>query len=122
MKRTIDLDQIRVVQADNYKGNSRVYLEIMDQRILYTDPWTLAAHPLLGYHVTPQVHGEEPFARTEHTVDTEGLADMFRAQLGHILARLLLEARPDLMEGWSTDTDREIDYVRPRLHEDPDTH
>jgi hypothetical protein len=118
VKRTIDLDQVRVVQADNYKGNSRVYLEIMDQRILYTDPWALAAHPLLGHHVTSETHGEEPFTRTEHTVDTEGLADMFRAQLGHIFARLLLEARPDLMEGWSTETDREIDYVKPRLAED----
>ena len=41
MKRTIDLDQIRVVQANNYKGNPRVYLEIMDTRILYTEPHLL---------------------------------------------------------------------------------
>jgi hypothetical protein len=121
MKRTIDLDQIRVVQAPNYQGNERVYLEILDQRILYTDPWELLRGPL-SHHVTSQVYGEEPFTRTDHTVDTEGLADMFRAQLGHILARLLLEALPDLLEGWSTDTDREIGYVRPRLAEDPHEH
>jgi len=44
MKRTIDLDQIRVVQASNYKGNPRVYLEIMDQRVLYSSPYELPAH------------------------------------------------------------------------------
>jgi hypothetical protein len=35
-----------------------------------------------------------------------------------ILAKLLLDARPDLFGAWSTDTDREIDYVKPRLEED----
>jgi hypothetical protein len=118
MKRTIDLDQVRVVQADNYRGNSRVYLEIMDQRILYSDPWELARHPDLKHYVKSETHGDEPYSRVEHTIDTDGLADMFRAQLGHILAKLLLEACPDLLEGWSTDTDREVDYVKPRLDED----
>jgi hypothetical protein len=122
MKRTIDLDQIRVVQADSYKGNSQVYLEIMDQRILYSDPWALARHPLLKHHVKSETRGDEPFTRVEHTVDTEALADMFRAQLGHILARLLQEACPDLLEGWSTGTYQEIDYVKPRLAEDPYEH
>lgn len=102
MKRTIDLDQVRVVQADNYKGNPRVYLEIMDQRVLYSSPGELPAH----------------YVESDGTVDTDGLADMFRAQLGHIFARLLLESRPDLLKGWSTDTYRDIDYVKPRLEED----
>lgn len=106
MRRTIDLDQIRVVQADNYKGNSRVYLEIMDQRILYSSPHDLPEH---------YVRLDE-FRRA--VVDTDALADMFRAQLGHLLAKMLMEARPDLFEGWSTDTDRDIDYIKPRLEEE----
>lgn len=112
MRRTLDLDQIRVVQADNYKGNSRVYLEIMDQRILYSSP-----HELPSHYVR-----EDEFGRP--AVDTNALADMFRSLLGHILAKLLLEAYPDLTDSesmgvWRTDTDREIDYVKPRLAEDP---
>lgn len=105
MRRTIDLDQVRVVQADNYKGNPRVYLEIMDTRVLYSDPRELRR---AGYLV-----GDED------EVNTDVLADMFRSALSRILARLLLEDRPDLAEAWSTETDREIDYVKPRLAEDP---
>src|SRR5690242_4438003 len=101
VQRFIDLDQVRVVQANNRKGNSRVYLEIMDQRILYSSPGQLLGNEILLHHVTEDESGRP-------VVDTDGLADMFRAQLGHILARLLLEARPDLLAGWSTDTDREI--------------
>lgn len=115
MKRTIDLDQVRVVQADNYRGNSRVYLEIMDQRILYSSPGELPEH-----YVTEDEFGQP-------AVDTDALAGMFRAQLGHILARLLLEAYPGLNDSeglglWRTDTDREIDYTPPRLAEDPYEH
>lgn len=118
MKRTIDLDQVRVVQADNYKGNSRVYLEIMDQRVLYSDPWALLGSPAFAHYVTSEQRGEAPSNYTENTVDTGLLADMFRHRLGHILARLLLEDMPDLAGAWSTETDREIDYVKPRLDED----
>jgi hypothetical protein len=111
VKRTIDLDQIRVVQADNYRGNSRVYLEIMDQVILYSSPPELPEH-----YITTDEFGRS-------VVNTDALADMFRAQLGHILARLLLDACPGLSDSedcglWSTDTDRDIDYVKPRLEED----
>jgi hypothetical protein len=111
MKRTLDLDQIRVVQADNYKGSPRVYLEIMDQRILYSEPGLLPEH-----YVTEDEFGQP-------VVDTDALADFFRIQLGRILARLLLEANPGLNDSedcglWSTDTDRDIDYVKPRLEED----
>jgi hypothetical protein len=119
-RRTIDLDQVRVVQADNYKGNSRVYLEILDQRVLYSDPWALARHPAFQHDVTARTFGEEPFARTDHEVDTGAVADMFRQRLGRILTRLLLEDDPSLAEAWSTDTDRDIDYVKPRLAEDLD--
>lgn len=118
MKRTIDLDQVRVVQADNYKGNSRVYLEIMDQRVLYSDPQTLAGNTGLAHNVTSETFGDEAFTRVEYTVDTDAVADMFKAALGRIFARLLLEDRPDLAEAWSAETDREIDYVKPRLDED----
>jgi hypothetical protein len=112
MKRTIDLDQIRVVQADNYKGNERVYLEIMDQRVLYSSPGELPARYV----------DEDQFGRP--VVDTEALADLFGSLLNHILARLLLENYPGLNDSenlgvWRTDTDREIDYVKPRLAEDP---
>lgn len=111
MKRTIDLDQVRVVQADNCRGNSRVYLEIMDQRILYSSPYEL---PEL--YVTQDQFGQP-------VVDTDALADLFRGFLGNILARLLLESYPGLNDSedlgvWRTDTDREIDYVKPRLEED----
>lgn len=115
MKRTIDLDQVRVVQADNYKGSPRVYLEVMDQRILYSSPYELPEH-----YVNQDRFGQ-------HVVDTEALADLFRGFIGNILARLLLEAYPGLRDSenlgvWRTDTDREIDYVKPRLAEDPDEH
>jgi hypothetical protein len=114
-KRTIDLDQVRVVQADNYKGNSRVYVEIMDVRVLYTDPWALQRSEQYSHYVTLAVF------EGDLVVDTDGLADMFRAHLGRIFAKLLLAQCPDLMDGvWSTETDREIDYTRPRLEEDPD--
>jgi len=109
VKRTIDLDQVRVVQADNYKGNPRVYLEIMDQRVLYSDPWALR-----DMMMPPD---DEP---TTERVDTDLLADMFRHGLARIFAKLLLEDDPSLAEAWSTDTDREIDYVKPRLDENPD--
>ena len=113
MKRTIDLDQIRVVQANNYKGNPRVYLEIMDTRVLYTEP-----HLLPPGSVTEDEWGQE-------TVDTKALADMFRRMLGRILAQLLLDHNPGLLDSeslgvWGTSTDREIDYTKPRLEEDPD--
>src|SRR5882762_6869872 len=112
MKRTIDLDQVRVVQADDYKGNSRVYLEVMDQRILYSSPYELPAHYV----------SQDEFRHP--VVDTDMLAEMFRFQIGHILARLLLEACPELAGSenfgvWQTSTDREIYYVKPRLDEDP---
>lgn len=119
MKRTIDLDQVRVVQASNYKGNPRVYLEIMDTRVLYSDPQALARHPVFQYDVKSETRGEEPFARVEYTVDEERLADFFKAALGRIFARMLLEDMPELAEAWSTGTDREIDYVKPRLDEEP---
>lgn len=111
MKRTIDLDQVRVVQADNYKGNPRVYLEIMDIRVLYSEPRLLPEHYLTT----------DEFGRRD-VVDTEALADMFRARLSHILARLLLDENPGLSDSedlgvWGTSTDREIDYVKPRLDE-----
>ena len=107
MKRTIDLDQIRVVQAGNYKGNPRVYLEIMDTRVLYSDPRKL--------HQALMPRDDEAF--TEE-VDTEFWADMFRNRLARILAKLLIEEDPAIGEAWSTDTDRGIDYVKPRLDED----
>jgi hypothetical protein len=114
MQRTIDLDQIRVVQADNYKGNSRVYLEIMDQRILYSSPGELPEHWV----------SEDEFG--DPVVDTGAVADFFRAQLGHIFARLLLESNPGLNDSedcgvWSTAPadGREIGHVKPRLAEDP---
>lgn len=118
MKRTIDLDQVRVVQADNYKGNSRVYLEIMDERVLYSDPWAMLDNDpeYMGTYVTSEVHG----THAENTVDTESLTELFRFRLGRILARLLLEDDPSLAKAWSTKTDREIDYVKPRLEEDRD--
>jgi hypothetical protein len=110
MKRTIDLDQVRVVQAANSKGNLRVYLEIMDTRILYSEPRLL-----------PQCYISE-----DGTADTDSLEDLFRNQLGRILARLLLENCPGLSDSedfgvWVTHTDREIDYTKPRLEEDPYT-
>jgi hypothetical protein len=116
MKRTIDLDQVRVVQADNYKGNPRVYLEIMDERVLYSDPWAMASNDpeYMGHYVKSEDHGTS----TEHTVDTDALADLFRFRLARIFARLLLEDDPSLGRAWSTETDREIDYVKPRLAED----
>jgi hypothetical protein len=113
VKRLIDLDQVRVVAADNYKGNPRVYLEILDQRILYTDPYALAMDENLSHYVT---EATKPFPHTE--VDTEGLADLFRARLGHLLADMLLADSPELLAAWSRTTDREIDYVKPRLEED----
>lgn len=105
MKRTIDLDQIRVVAADNYKGSPRLYLEIMDTRVLYSDPGQVR-------HWLQDSSGAK--------IDTEIIADLFRFRLARILAKLLLENGPDLAEAWSTETDREIDYVKPRLDEDPD--
>lgn len=110
MKRTIDLDQVRVVQACNYKGNPRVYLEIMDQRVLYSDPRALRAFSGVPADDTP----------FQEQVDTDLLADIFRRRLGRIFARLLLEDDPFLAEAWSTETDRKIDYVKPRLDESPD--
>lgn len=115
MKRTIDLDQVRVVQADNYKGNSRVYLEIMDQRVMYSDPATLARDQERYWNVTSEDLG--PF-NTRYTVDTDAVADSFKARLGRILYKLLMEDDPSLAESWSNDTDRDIDYVKPRLDED----
>jgi hypothetical protein len=86
----------------------------MDVRVFYTDPWTLKnSEQYSGYVTTSEFD--------ELIVDTDGLAAMFRAQLGHIFAKLLLAQRPDLIdEVWTTETDREIDYVKPRLEEDPD--
>jgi hypothetical protein len=102
--RTIDLDQVRVVQADNYKGNSRVYLEIMDARVLYTEPGNLPEH----------------YLNDDGSVDTEALAELFRVRLAAIFARLLLDDSPSMFRsmGWDIDTDREIGYVKPRLDED----
>ncbi len=78
----------------------------MDTRVLYSDPWALRrAGFLAGDDEAPEVN-------------TDVLADIFRSALSRILARLLLEDRPDLAEAWSTETDREIDYVKPRLDED----
>jgi hypothetical protein len=107
MKRIIDLDQIRVVQAANYKGNPRVYLEIMDQRVLYTEPGNLPDHYL---------------SEDGETVDTDALADLFRGLIGRFFGQLLLEQYPDLIRemSWSPSTDREIGYTKPRLEEDPD--
>lgn len=114
MKRTIDLDQVRVVQADNYKGNPRVYLEIMDQRVMYSDPATLARNERTAYAVKVTDNG--PF-NYSYEVDTDLLADGFKARLGRILYRLLMEDDPSLAESWSDDTDRDIDYVKPRFEE-----
>jgi hypothetical protein len=110
MLRTIDLDQVRVVQADNHKGNSRVYLEILDARVLYTEPGCLPAH-----YITRDEFGQL-------VADTEALADLFRARLGAVLAGLLMADCGDMLRemGWSTTTDRGIGYTRPRLAEDPD--
>lgn len=108
MRRTIDLDQIRVIQADNYKGNPRVYLEIMDTRVLYSSPQELA-HSELSYLVAD-----------DGTVDTEALADLFRARLAAWLADALLAGNPELLSAWSRTTDREIDYTKPRLEEEAD--
>jgi hypothetical protein len=109
MRRTIDLDQVRVVQADNYKGNPRVYLEVADAQVLYSDPYQLARSESFRHCV-----GEDG------TVNTESLADMFRFQLASMLADALLTHYPDLASAWSRNTDREIDYVKPRLEEDRD--
>jgi hypothetical protein len=73
----------------------------------------------------PAHYVSEDETTCREVVDTDGLADMFRAQLGHILARLLLESCPGLADSealgvWRTGTDREIDYTRPRMAEDPD--
>lgn len=108
MKRTIDLDQVRVIQADNYKGNPRVYLEIADTRILYSDPYVL-------------VRNGDGFQDNDGNLDTDSLADMFRWRLGQMLAEALLARYPELAKSWSRDTDREIDYVKPRLEEVEDT-
>jgi hypothetical protein len=80
----------------------------MDQRILYSDPWALRDM------MAPP--GSDP---ATGDVDTELLTEMFRHRLGRIFARLLLEDDPSLAEAWSTNTDREIDYVKPRLAENP---
>ena len=102
--RTIDLDQVRVVEAANYKGNSRVYLEIMDARVLYTEPGNLPKH----------------YLNDDGTVNTERLAELFRIRLASIFAKMLLNDSPDTFEsmGWDIDTDRDIDYIKPRLDED----
>lgn len=104
VQRTIDLDQVRVVEAANYKGNTRVYLEIMDARVLYTEPGNLPEH----------------YLNDDGTVDTEALAELFRIRLASIFAGLLLSDSPDMFEsmGWSESTDRDIDYIKPRLDED----
>lgn len=103
--RTIDLDQVRVVQADNYKGNSRVYLEIMDAPVLYTEPGNLP----------------DTYLNDDGTVDTEALAELFRIRLASIFAGMLLNDSPSLFireMGWSDSTDRGIGYIKPRLEED----
>jgi hypothetical protein len=107
---TLDLEQIRVVQANNYKGNPRIYLEIMDQRIFYADVHDMRRSENWSSYVTI-----DDFNNL--VVDTESIADMFRAQLGHALAELLLKMRPELSEIFSTDTDRAIDYTKPRIEE-----
>jgi hypothetical protein len=111
MHRMIDLDQVRVVQADDYKGNSRVYLEVLDERILYSSPGELAADEHMAHYVT-----EGPYRNL--IVDTEGLASLFRARLGHLLATMLLSDSPALLSAWNRNADREIGYVKPRLAEE----
>ena len=113
MKRLIDLDQVRVVQADNSKGNPRVYLEIMDERVFYADVHDLRRSEDWSSYVT-----EDEFHQL--VVDTESLADIFRIRLGYILADLLRARSPDLRDVWTTSTDREIDYTKPRLEETDD--
>ncbi len=108
-KRTIDLDQVRVVQADNYKGNPRVYLEVADARVLYTSPQELAADEGMAHYVDGD--GE---------VRTDLLADLFRHMLARMLAEGLQARYPDQLAAWGTSTDREVDYVKPRLEEDRD--
>jgi hypothetical protein len=108
MKFSVDLDQVRVVQADNYKGNSRVYLEIMDTRVLYSDPWKLAHDEMYKYYVKTE---DNP-----PTVDTDSLADLFRYRLRNKLAAWLLEDE-DIAMAWSTDTDREINGHKPRFEQ-----
>jgi hypothetical protein len=108
MQRTIDLDQVRVVQADNYRGNPRVYLEIMDQRVLYTDPYIL------------QQQGYDSFVKEDESgslsVDTDWFAELFRSYLARMFADYLM-AKPEVSHAWSRDTDRRIDFVKPRLYE-----
>src|SRR5580698_4359310 len=108
MQRTIDLDQVRVIQADNYRGNPRVYLEIMDQRVLYTDPYIL------------QQKGYDSFVKEDESgilsVDTDWFAELFRSYLARMFADYLM-AKLEVSHAWSRDTDRGIDFVKPRLYE-----
>ena len=106
MKRTIDLDQVRVVQADNYKGNSCVYLEIMDVQVLFAYTGEIAASNRYGYYVTDGV------------VDCEGMAEVFREALARHYRKVLAEEIEGLMYVFTDAPEREIDYVKPRMEEE----
>lgn len=110
MKIELDLDQIRVVHTTNYKGNDRVYLEIMDERILYANPWEMYRDPNWKHYITIEDKG----GYHDITVDTEGLADGFRARIAHMMRDYILQD-DDVSPVWTRDTDRGIDYTKPRL-------
>lgn len=110
MKRTIDLDQVRVVQADNYKGNSCVYVEIMDERVLYAYTSDLFNDENLQYYVKYDNYGNPE-------VDTDSLADLVRINLAHHFRKVLREEMSDFLKVFTDQPEREIDYTKPRLEE-----
>lgn len=123
MKLNFDFDQVRVVSTHNYKGNPRVYLEIMGVRVLYSDPWSLIGSERFKYYVQEPEEGFSFMNRPprEEDVRADELADLFRHRLARALLKLLREEMPELAEAgpegqtWAEDTDREIDYTPPRI-------
>jgi hypothetical protein len=112
VRRTIDLDQVRVVQSANSKGNPWVYLEVMDVPLLYADVNDLARDERWAPYVTREEFGGL-------TVDVESLADLFRLWLGRVLVTLLLKDQPSFMDVWMVRPGREVRTGKPRLEEDP---
>jgi hypothetical protein len=115
MKLNFDFDQVRVVFTGNRKGNPRVYLEVLGERVLYTDPWEMSRDdPWFAHYVTTTGVGGPPFTHYEHEVNTEELAHLFRMRLAHKMRDWLLED-PQVAAVWSTTTDREISHTPPRI-------
>lgn len=110
MKRTIDLDQIRVVQTVNSKGNPWVYLEIMDTRVLYASTYDLEASEEFKSYVTRDEFGQR-------VVDTDSLCNMFRYSVARVLRNLIVDDLTHLGDTWKNQPDREIYHNEPRMEE-----